>query len=256
MRSNHWSSEDHTGIKSTTSESDSKPVQQYFDVDEENDLATCRICKQSMPFTFTSVYSHRGLHRDNKIEVCQTEDGEEFLEEAFRLLLFPDHGKRRHELKLFGQENYIKMTRGGAKGYCTLCVTNISSHMRTFKQHVNGARHQGFLEYQGFVKRTTKPEKPKYTTKPLSQYAKCFVHVKEIQAFWINKAICVDVYSYMFLSAVVHENKMHCFLCDKLVSSDKIHHFQRVHREDSQKIPVITTLEDELIREVSKLVFL
>lgn len=245
----HWNNDIHTGNKSNPGETEGKPVQ-YFDVDRENVLVTCRICKQTMPFTFPSVYRHRNLHRDNT--TTEKKDTVEVYEEAFRLLLFPDHGKLRHELKLFGKDNHIKLISGGAKGYCNICFTYISSHMLNFKEHVRGARHQGFLETRGFIKRTKKPEKHRYTTKPLLQYVKCFVHVKEISAFWLNKQMCVSIFSFMFLSPLDNDkDKMRCFLCNKIISSDMIAHFQLDHKEDYMKTQVITTFKDEFIREVN-----
>lgn len=224
-----------------------KPIQ-YFDVDRENYRVTCRICKQTLPFSFHPVYRHRNLHSGTTAKI----DEVEVYEEAFRLLLYPDHGKLRHELKLFGKDNHIKLTPGGAKGYCSICFTYISSHMRNFKDHVKGARHQGFLVTRGFVKKTKKPENHKYTTKPLLQYVECFAHVKEISAFWLNKDKCVSIFSFMFLSRLDHDkNKMRCFLCEAVISSDMIEHFQLVHRQDYLQTQVITTLNNEFIREVN-----
>lgn len=239
----------HTGIKSNTGETEGKRIQ-YFDVDKENGLVTCRICKQTMPFTFQSVYGHRNLHRDTTVP--EKKDQIEVYEEAFRLLLFPDHGKLRHELKLYGKDNHIKLISGGAKGYCSICFTYISAHMTNFKEHVKGARHQGFLQTRGLVKKTKKPEKHRYTTKPLLQYVKCFVHIKEISAFWVNKEMCVSIFSFMFLSPLDHDkDKMRCFLCEKVISSEMTTHFQLVHKQDYMKAQVITSFKDEFIREVN-----
>lgn len=246
----HWKDVIHTGKLSQTGETDGKPIQ-CFDVDKENGLVTCRICKQTLPLTFQSVYGHRRLHSDT-IPVENKNKGAVVYEEAFRLLLFPDHGELRHKLKLFGKDNHIKMITGGAKGYCNICCTYISSHMINFKEHVKGARHQGFLEIRGFVKKTKKPEKYKYTTKPMLQYVETFIHINEISAFWVNKTMCVSIFSFMLLSPIDHDkDKMHCFLCDKIISSDMMGHYQLVHREDYVNTQVITSIPDEFIREVN-----
>lgn len=211
---------------------------------------TCRICKQTIQFTYLSVYRHRNLHRNNA--AAEKEDEVEVYEEAFRLLLFPDHGKMRHELKLFGKDNHIKMIPGGSKGYCNICFTYISSHRRCFKEHVKGARHQGFLETRGFIKKTKKHKEHRYTTTPFLQYVQCFVHIKEISAFWLNKEMCVSIFSFMFLSPLEHDkDKMRCFLCDKVISSDMIAHFPLIHKQDYMKTQVITTFNNEFIREVN-----
>lgn len=239
----------HTGIKSSTGDSEGKCIQ-YFDVDKEKGLVTCRICKKTLLFNLQSVYRHRDLHRDTTL--AEKKDETEVYEEAFRLLLFPDHGKLRHELKLYGKDNHIKLISGGAKGYCNICFTYISAHMMNFKEHVKGARHQGFLQTKGLIKKTKKPEKPKYTTKPLIQYIQCLQHVKEISAFWLNKELCVSVFSFIFLSPLDHDkDKMRCFLCEKVISSEIAEHFQLVHSQDYVKTRVITTFEDEFIREVN-----
>lgn len=205
-----------------------------------------------MPLTFQSIYGHRSLHRDTA--PVAKKDKAEVYEEAFRLLLFPDHGQLRHKLKLFGQDNHIKLIRGGAKGYCNICFTYISSHMLNFKEHVKGARHQGFLETRGLglVKKTKKPEKHKYTTQPLLQYVENFTHIKEISAFWLNKDMCVSIFSFMLLSPLQHDkDKMRCYLCDKIISSKMIAHFQSAHKEDYKKTQVITSFKDEFARQVN-----
>ncbi|KAI5645639.1 hypothetical protein NE865_02306 [Phthorimaea operculella] len=246
----HWTSNDHVG---KMAERNTK-VKRMFEIDRETCTATCVICNETLMWT-------RGLdpmdkHREAHIEKGEWTKDKNETEEEFMEMQFQDKGKLRSELKNYGKDNFIKLNEGGSKGYCKLCNTYISAHIRNFRQHVNGLRHIGFLELKGLVKPTRKAEKPHYKTKPFNSFYGELIRVKKSEIFLVPSAeLCIDKMSINMIAALFNKRNQYrcdkyvCFVCDEVFGSLKEHQ-NGDHQQKLLKVNVITSLKEEFIREI------
>ncbi|KAJ2941475.1 hypothetical protein O0L34_g14522 [Tuta absoluta] len=239
----HWSSKEHVG---ETAKENSK-VKHMFEVDRGASTAICVFCNETLIWALDTMDKHREAHI-KKGEWIRDKNEKE---EEFMQMYFQDKGKLRSELKNYGKDNFIKLNEGGSKGYCTLCNTHISAHIRNFRQHVNGLRHIGFLELIGLVKQTRKAEKPQYKSKPFVQIVGELMHVKKTEIFLVPSAeLCIDMMSITMISPLYNQKHQYvCFVCDEVfdVLNDHLH---GDHKYKLFKANVVTSLTDEFIREI------
>ncbi|XP_059047822.1 uncharacterized protein LOC131843230 [Achroia grisella] len=236
-----------------------------YDINLQNKTATCKFCNKVIVFNGREMLNHQKEHID---ELRDKDDSSEMLEiivdninssasedskEEVKIGEI-DHGQRRHKLSLYGKQHYIKLTPGGAKGYCHLCNIYMSSHITVFRQHTRGYIHKGHLEYKG-LKKSTKHEKPDCNTKSLKSYLKCLFYAHSIRTFWINKEFSVNAHSFILVAPVLsnpHYLKTKCYACDvEYTRGEDVEHYKSIrHKTNLLDAEVLTYLRGEFIREI------
>lgn len=259
-----------------------------IDINLEKSKATCKTCNFTPAFTVKAILEHIKMHKkaendspgfiaasqsdeedaDEDIDEegwetdsAEAENDSESEEEKENLIFMGniDHGKLRAELSKFGKQHYIKLVREGSKGYCTLCDSYISAHIKNFKQHVNGAKHVGHIALKRGAQNATNQEnkQKEYETKTLKQYLKNIFFVKQMDDFWINRKLCIDKHSFSLVCHLENNgkyDKMKCFMCDEVFPSDKdqLHCQLPEHKNKLFATKVLYTLKKEFVREVYK----
>ncbi|XP_049880702.1 uncharacterized protein LOC126377088 [Pectinophora gossypiella] len=212
-----------------------------FVIDEENSLVTCILCQTTLDYSWTKLIKHKKDHiKKEEWTPNKKEEKESF---------YQDKGKLRSELKQYGKDNYIKLNEGGGKGYCSLCHTFISAHIRNFKQHVHGMHHTNHLEVRGLIKKTKKTLKPRYETKPFEELLKDAVRAG-VYFFVFNMKLSIHVLSFTLTTrANTKGDNIFCFICGGIYESITVH-LESEHKQKLLKVEIITSFTDEYIREI------
>lgn len=238
----------------------------YFDIDVENKVAICKICTSFFNINFLQMIQHRKTHnvtsKDDiaaKARAHMTAAEEKLkkhkqMHKKDNFVIF-DHGKRRSELAKFGRENFMKLVPPGGKGYCSLCNMFVSAHMKNFTEHANGLIHVGHLRLK---EKEEERENPDYTTKRLRNFLESVVHAEPFKILWINQCLGLDLYSFMLISIIdkkAKEKKIRCYACGVIFDHGKAreHCLTEQHKETFINSRVVTSIDDEFIREVKKI---
>ncbi|XP_073963508.1 uncharacterized protein [Choristoneura fumiferana] len=236
----------------------------YFDIDVENKVAICKICTSFFNINFLQMIQHRKTHNvtsEDDIAAkarAHMNAAEEKLkkhkqiQKKDNLLVIFDHGKRRSELAKFGRDNYMKLVPPGGKGYCSLCNMFVSAHINNFTQHANGLIHKGHLRLK---ERDEENVNPEYNTKRLRTFLESVVHAEPFKILWINQCFGLDMYSFMLISIIdkkAEHKKIICYACGITFDhgNAREHCLTEQHKEIFISSRVITTIDDEFIREV------
>ncbi|XP_061723365.1 uncharacterized protein LOC133529626 [Cydia pomonella] len=269
-KKDHWKDELHIEKTKAHNESNAKTYQEkkldvaiklintqkdYFDIDLENRVATCKICTAYVNINFKYMIEHKKIHNiTDKDKIKQTPVDMEKVFKSLRIKRSKkeiyDHGKIRAELAKFGRENFIKLVFPGDKGYCLLCGTYMSAHMKKFTEHMNGYIHMAQLD----LKNGKAHVKPAYKTTNMKNFIETISFSKDLHALWINKQFAVDVTSLALVSKISDPQceKFQCYACDNTYKQKEFeeHCLSEMHRKIFLNSEVITTIEDEFIREV------
>lgn len=201
------------------------------------------------------MIEHKKIHNiTDKDKIKQTPVDMEKVFKSLRIMRSKkeiyDHGKIRAELAKFGRENFIKLVFPGDKGYCLLCGTYMSAHMKKFTEHMNGYIHMAQLD----LKNGKAHVKPAYKTTNMKNFIETISFSKDLHALWINKQFAVDVTSLALVSKISDPQceKFQCYACDNTYKQKEFeeHCLSEMHRNIFLNSEVITTIEDEFIREV------
>lgn len=212
---------------------------EHFNFDVKNNTATCKICEEIVEADFRPMSQHRAIHATSEY-------------------IYVDSGKRKKELKIYGNKNYIKLNEGGSKGHCSLCNMYMSGHINVFKQHVEGAIHRGHLELKGLVK-DRKHEKPSRKGVPYKGFLECKYgpfHIDELNIVVINDGICLEILSFTLMKFIEDFNgtKGKCFVCDVTLSAFEVpkHATSKEHMNLFNESVIIPTEKEyeEFIRQV------
>ncbi|XP_048001793.1 uncharacterized protein LOC125238475 [Leguminivora glycinivorella] len=227
----------------------------YFDIDLENKVATCKICTAYVNINFKFMMDHKKIHNiTDKDNIKPAPVDMEMVFKSLRIRRSKkeiyDHGKLRAELAKFGRENYIKLVFPGDKGYCSLCGTYMSAHMKNFTEHINGYVHMAQLDLKN-----GKPHvKPEYKTKNMKDFVKTVTFSKESHSLSLNKQVAIDVVSLGLVCKINNPQceKFMCYACDKTykITDYEKHCLSEMHRNNFYNSEIITSIEDEFIREV------
>lgn len=232
----------------------------HYDILEEKETAICKKCQYVVKLDFKIMNDHKKSH-DNDVNkpvtVVETaENGDSSSEEDTYEVVFcelTDHGQRRRELSKYGKGNYIKLNAGGSKGYCSLCSTTISGHLKLFKEHVNGARHKGHLELKGLKKAKTH-QAPTEKFKPITEFINNLYFAEDLKLLCINREVCIDVHSFILVYEIdkrFQYKSTKCLVCDVLYpySFDFEHYGTEEHKKRFLSAKVLPR-EGEFVREV------
>ncbi|KAH9643149.1 hypothetical protein HF086_010601 [Spodoptera exigua] len=190
-------------------------VQEFYWVDEKNNLATCKYCKTVVNIQFKAMINHM-KNKHDKTHLSSTEESSSDEEVLYSEII--DYGKRRSELAQFGRANLIKLNHNGSKGWCSVCDCYMSAHKRVFKHHIRGYIHKGFLEIQGLTPLLHDPEPRDFKTLSVFDYS--IEYVPSEKAFYIDSKYVVDVFSFFLLFEIKgnpHFKKTKCFACNELI---------------------------------------
>ncbi|CAH1641478.1 unnamed protein product [Spodoptera littoralis] len=201
-------------------------VQEFYWVDEKNNIATCRYCKTVVNILFKPMIDHMKNKHDNHQSSDESSSDEEV---QFSEVI--DFGKRRKELAEFGRQHHVRLNHNASKGWCSVCDCYMSAHKRVFKIHIRGYIHKGFLEIQGLTPPVHEPEPRDFKT--ISVYDYSLEYIPSEKAFHIDNKYVVDVFSFFLLFKIEgnpHVKKTKCFACNELIAQGQ----ERKHCETAE----------------------
>ncbi|XP_028164938.1 uncharacterized protein LOC114356054 [Ostrinia furnacalis] len=223
----------------------------YERLDDKN-LAICNECQCVLKLEFQIMHDHKKIHENSKpIKEVESDSEDDKYQVVFCELT--DHGQRRRELKEYGSKNFIRLNSGGSKGYCRLCTTTISGHLKLFKEHVRGARHRGNLELDG--KKSSRIHKTCTDThRSIVERLNAVYVMKEENLLCINKTVCLDIHSFVMVYNIdkrFQYDVTKCFICNApyRFDYDFEHYSTSAHKKEFLNLRVLD-IPGEFIRIV------
>ncbi|XP_039760771.1 uncharacterized protein LOC120634328 isoform X1 [Pararge aegeria] len=223
---NHWTDNHSKVTKPRNSESNNgKTTTNKSKCDSNNNK--CNLSIKLLAECFSSKYEFDVEKKTANCLLCGatvtpslknlTEHPIEFHPETENLRIH-DHGKRRHELAIYANENYLKLNEGGSKIFCTLCDIFTSAHMNCATQHVEGLLHRGHLEIKGLIK-DSKHLKPPTKGVAYKSFLKDMYgpfKILEYNVVIINDGICIELMSFWLIQIIngFKGSMVKCYACN------------------------------------------
>ncbi|CAH0763314.1 unnamed protein product [Diatraea saccharalis] len=168
---------------------------------------------------------------------------------------------------VFAKENRITYNKNNSTAHCQICEANISSSLRSMKEHVAGSVHKILSSKKVSKKSTVKKTTVKKTTAKKTVYSKLpmkdFIEeLFTIRNFTgkeriINDKYCIDHLSFLVITET--GRSLRCQVCEVNLTLDQVN----LHGETSSHVRAmgdtlfLTSLDDtEFVREVRMFTFL
>ncbi|CAH0597667.1 unnamed protein product [Chrysodeixis includens] len=261
----------------------------------ENEVAYCRKCSITVPFTVTDIDGHVAKH--SKVDNNDSEQKyPSHIDHSFNRMNIndktseskndeddtkrsskdedkkatngtihsraPSSANTDNEENIeedscddFAKENSITYNKGKGVAYCRICEVQLPSTLRSMKQHVSGAIHKKRAQPTAKLEKNL-PTLSRTSTRDFVENA-CSVKGPFYCDIVINHEYCIPQLHHLLVSRM-QNLRWRCHLCDMTFSpSFDINQHVRSdkHREKLLAAPVITSKSDEFIREVRKGLF-